>query len=68
MTPSSDNDSSRAIAGQFLCFAGLITTCAGALALIRTGEPSLFFAVLMPIGMVMWAVGRWMRAAREDGK
>ena len=62
MTNSHDKpESSRHIAGQFLMFAGMLVTIGGSLALIRTGERSIFYTLLMPIGLGMWALGYWLR-------
>ncbi len=62
-------DSTRALTAYALRFLGLIVTCAGALALIRTGERSIFYALLMPIGLVMWGTGFFMtkRNSRDAG-
>jgi len=55
--PESPMDSPRAITAQALKFLGLLLACGGSLALIRTGERSLFFASMMPIGIVLWVTG-----------
>jgi len=55
-----EDDSPYAITAYALRFLGLITTCAGALAILRTGERSLFYALFMPVGLVMWGLGFWM--------
>ncbi len=47
-------------AGQFLIFLGLIAIIAGSLAILRTGEKSLLFLALIPIGMVVWGVGKYL--------
>ena len=54
-------DTSRSIAGQFLMFIGPIVTMAGALAIFRTGEKTIFYLALMPIGLVMWIIGFRLR-------
>ena len=60
--PSSSNDDTpRSLTGQFLLFVGPLVTMGGALAILRTGQRSIFYVVLMPIGLAMWAVGLWLR-------
>jgi hypothetical protein len=57
LPPEHPMDSPRAIAAQALKFGGLILACAGAMALIRTGEHSIFYALMMPVGIVAWFIG-----------
>jgi hypothetical protein len=61
-----DTESPRAMAGQFLKFAGLMTVIGASLAILRTlrvgehhwfeGNP-LFFVALLPVGFALWAGG-----------
>jgi len=58
------NRETRMTLGQFLCFMGLMVTLAGALAILRMRhlqEGNSFYNALMPIGLIMWAVGAWLR-------
>lgn len=47
-------------AGQFLIFTGLITSLAGSLAILRTGERSILFLLLIPLGLLMWGAGKYL--------
>jgi len=53
-------DSARLTAGQFLIFIGLMTSVAGALAIIRTHDGNLFFNLLIPLGLILWAAGKYL--------
>ena len=66
LPPENPKDSPRYIAGQALKFGGLMIAVAGALALIRTGERSLFFAGLMPVGLITWFIGFRVMQKIED--
>jgi len=54
-------------AGQFLIFTGLISSVAGSLAIIRTGERSVLFLILIPLGIAIWGLGKYLCVeARND--
>jgi hypothetical protein len=58
------NRDTRMTLGQFLCFTGIMVTLGGALAIIRTREfheVSIFYNALMPLGLIMWTAGAWIR-------
>jgi hypothetical protein len=62
-------ESTRSITAQALKFLGLIVVCGGALAVLRLHETkeevqSWFYALLMPVGLVMWIVGFYLSLAR----
>lgn len=54
-------ESGRQVCGQFLKFIGLVASAGGSLALIRLlgtrEEGSPFYALFMPVGLVIWLVG-----------
>jgi|GEM_PF-5495835 len=58
---SNMHESSSQITAHALIFIGQLVTIAGALALLRTGEKSLFYAALMPIGLIATGWGFWLR-------
>ena len=59
--PSRPEESTRSLTASFLLFTGPLVGGGGLLAILRTGERDPFFALLMPIGIVMWFAGLWLR-------
>ena len=46
----------------FLLFMGPLLSGGGVLAMLRTGDRDLFFCLLIPIGIVTWLIGWWLRS------
>lgn len=55
-----NEESGQLIAGQFLCFIGIMLTIGAALAIIRTGWQSLFFNIMMLAGLAIWSAGKYL--------
>lgn len=58
-------ESRRLLWGQALTFLGPMIAVGGALAILRTHQPSVFFSLLMPLGLVLLGVGYWLRWTAE---
>lgn len=73
--PHNPSDSNRSILGEFLKFLGLMLTVGGSLAILRTAGvagrwfsgPQFFFTLLLPIGLILWAVGLYLARPNNDG-
>ena len=64
---SRPQESTRSITASFLLFTGPLVGGGGLLAILRTGERNALFALLMPIGIVMWFAGLWLRRPGGEG-
>lgn len=62
MAHSMSDDSPQMVAAQALKFLGLLVSAGGSLAILRTGQRSLLFALLMLLGLIMWGIGFWLAA------
>lgn len=72
-TPQPQEPTTRETIARALTFIGPLITVAGALAILRIGKtgerPDLLFAVLMPIGLVVFGVGvvmKWKANQERD--
>jgi hypothetical protein len=67
--PPLPKSSDRSLLADFLKFLGLMLTIGGSLAILRThgvenrwfSGPQLFFTLLIPVGLCMWAAGFFLR-------
>ena len=56
----------RGDVGRFLTFVGPLIFIAGLLAIWRTGDTLIFYAAMMPIGLIMWLAGFYLYITRPD--
>ncbi len=49
-----------------MIFLGPLLFAGGFLAIWRTGQRSVFYALLGLIGLIVWAVGAWMSMKKEQ--
>ncbi|MBI1335553.1 MAG: hypothetical protein GC164_01170 [Phycisphaera sp.] len=59
-TTAESGRAKRAAVGQALTFLGPLVFAGGMLAIWRTGEKSVFYALLALVGLLIWLAGFWL--------
>ncbi len=58
---NNSNEPARSTLASFLLFTGPIVAAGGILAIFRTQERDPFYALLIPVGIIMWFAGVILR-------